>query len=375
MEEMEGEAEDVIYRAANWHGSEAAMRKELDEYLSDIPWVTPEFRRKVISDYAAGELMSVRDYRNEIEKLATAELAGGDPHVLDVYLNIRRPVVLDKDAGKGTRLEIMGDWNPDDEDAEPQEGALIKALRDVADDYRELDVLVYDGGVGSRQPPRGTVLDVIIAKLQEEYFEDCTAQQFKQVVEGLDDPLQREDPETGRSTIIASQLVADVFKRLGFDGVIYADASKFFPNMGIPPGTRHFIAWKPNQVKAANNRGAFDASSDVIYESHQKGTGFTGEIVDSIGRHVHFVNGKRVKWNRGESAKESVGHATLGGKPVKIISRDTASGRLKVRLLAFHGKPGEGLEQVLQVQGRSGRFACRHRRRLLGWICLKTPHS
>jgi len=333
MEEMEGEAEDVIYRAANWHGSEEAMRKELDEYLGDITWVTPKFKRQVIADYVDGELMSVRDYRDEIEKLATAELSGDSERVLEVYLNIRRPVVLDFEKGKGTRLEIMGDWDPDDEDALPQEGALVEALREVADDYRELDALVYEGGVGSRQPPRGTILDVIINKLQEDYGEDCTAQEFKRVVEDLDDPLQREDPETGRTTIIASQLVADVFKKMGFDGVVYADASKFFPNMGIPPGTRHFIAWKPNQIKAASNRGTFDASSDVIYESHQKGTGFTGEIVDSIGRHVHFVDGKRVKWNRGESSKDSAGHATLGGKPVKVISRDTKSGRLKVRLL------------------------------------------
>jgi len=68
-----------------------------------------------------------------------------------------------------------------------------------------------------------------------------------------------------------TNLVADIFKDLGFDGIIM-DAKKFFPNMkGIAPETKHYIVWDNKKVKSAiGNTGIYDVSSSNIVAKSQK---------------------------------------------------------------------------------------------------------
>lgn len=238
---------DAAVKRFNEHRP-AVTHDEVKQELDDIGWATESFKAQVLQDYDDG--MVQKSYSDELRQLARNELSGGKPHVMACYLNIRNPVVLGANADHGTRYELYTypeedegvDRDADDyEPPEPEEGPLVKAIRKVALD---------------RYP------DVDYAALTEKLHElgdDVTARMFMQEVNGMDDMIE---DEQGR--IVSSQFAADVFKELGHDGAIFDDASRFFPNMGISRGTRHFVAWRPEQIKSVDNRGTFDPNEKRI---------------------------------------------------------------------------------------------------------------
>jgi len=69
-----------------------------------------------------------------------------------------------------------------------------------------------------------------------------------------------------------------------------------------------------------------------LAEADDGGPGFTGEITDSIGRKVRFLNGKRVKrvGEEGYLALHQV-QPTWQGRKVSVLSHDSKTGRARVR--------------------------------------------
>lgn len=66
--------------------------------------------------------------------------------------------------------------------------------------------------------------------------------------------------------------------------------------------------------------------------------GFTGVIKDTLGREVHFVDGKRVKWRRNADGSWRVSeakktfHATLNSEPITLLAHDPKVNKVQVRL-------------------------------------------
>lgn len=78
----------------------------------------------------------------------------------------------------------------------------------------------------------------------------------------LTDGVQNSEDADGLPN--GSDIIAKVYRSLGYDGIIF-DAGYRFARMGIPEPTRHYVVWKPEQIKSATgNSGEFNPSNPKI---------------------------------------------------------------------------------------------------------------
>jgi hypothetical protein len=146
--------------------------------------------------------------------LAKKEVAGQTPNIMPVYLKIENPVVLDTNGGTTFHIEQEYDEENDEYGDETGNGVeLLDAIRDVAADYD------MDG-------------DAIVGKFLENcdlYGDDVTAFDVANELKATDDISYVQDADSGE--MMAGQVVQDIFRHMGYDGIIYKDASNHFPSM------------------------------------------------------------------------------------------------------------------------------------------------
>lgn len=230
-------------------------------------------RERVLAMIAAGA------DPNEIALVvAEDKLVGKSPKVIKAYLSIKNPVVLGNPVwGKSLRNASPGEtsftvsYNEEDSEGRTREdpdfdedtaeiigieGTLPKLLDSVS-------TKASDYGVDISQQ-----VDELISEVVE--YESISAGQLMSRIKSFDGWYDAS--ERG----LVGTILQKSLQELGYDGVVYQDANEHFPNFGavtgeeIPPGTRHFIAWDPSQIKSVKNKGTFSKSSSNIYEAAAK---------------------------------------------------------------------------------------------------------
>lgn len=251
-----------------------------DDSDSNYGRIGPDLQARIdnMTDYLAGRLLDGEydgivsqeeygrhaddgsDWTDVARDVAESMLVGDSPRVEKCYLNIRNPFVLGK-SSSATRFDI--DYNvidgSDEDDPEYDYdnpvglGAdLIHQIQVQAEKYEtdggdpvDVFALIEDLGLSPGESPGS---DELVRK----FFMSPHS-----MVYTVDD--------RGDMKYASSQFLNDIVRGMGFDGVIYEDASDWFPRMsGVSKGTRHYVVFDPLQVKSVDNLGTFSTTDESI---------------------------------------------------------------------------------------------------------------
>ena len=229
----------------------------------------------------AGDVEKLKDELEPdlIEQLARQQVLGDEAFsVLKTYINIENPVYLDPSGTKGrTTFDLEIEYD-DDGNVVDESGSvidLLEAIDEVADDLSTYQI----GGRG----PYSDDVDKLKTFIGENSIdgEIDALDIFKEVRGGS----YYFESDTGG--LENTEFIRKVFEKMGFDGIV-ADAYHFFgdrkapmgvkiPAMaGVTPGTYHYMAFKPEQIKSATgNVGTFDPSGNIL-KSTAAGREFVG---------------------------------------------------------------------------------------------------
>jgi ubiquinone/menaquinone biosynthesis C-methylase UbiE len=163
------------------------------------------------------------------KRQAMDELVGGADRTIEAYLKMENPVVVDKKGG--TQYEFHFD-----EDSGTESGNGVDLYESI---LRNAPKFGVDG-------------QELWNKISENGTEISAYDVHKALRTG---DFYPEDPETG--AFANGELVKDIFRDLGHDGIILHNAEEEYPGMNLPGDTTHYVAFDPTQVKAAKNRGTF----------------------------------------------------------------------------------------------------------------------
>lgn len=209
-------------------------------------------------------------------QIAEAELVGDTEKIMEVYLSIQNPFVLDKFGGTYIQYEL-----PDyvqERITEIEEQLQYEEDDDVVMQLEEeLDDLMYNTEYeGTAKELYDAIMEVayeydvdgleIWERLNEQidFFSGVTAFDLVRIMKSIDEIAYMVDYEKGG--LVGSQFIQDVIKAMGYDGIIYENAKDHFPHMiYLPDGTKHYIAFYPTQIKSIDNIGTFDAYNPNIY--------------------------------------------------------------------------------------------------------------
>ncbi len=165
---------------------------------------------------------------------AQGQLRGPENIAIEGYLKLENPVEFDRNHT--TRFEAESDEFGNTGPESPV--ARITDALNVAGEELGID------GFG----------DEIVKELPDPF--DFSAEDLRQSVLN-NDRLLDEARDSGDALVIFEAL-RRAFEIYGFDGIIDRDVPTKYKNMGIAEGTSHYIAFKPEQFKSAQNTGAFN---------------------------------------------------------------------------------------------------------------------
>jgi hypothetical protein len=188
---------------------------------------------------------------------------------LPVYLSIQNPVVI------GPAVKVGGPQNETSFDFDSGEiydpeaddydyGEPSGKLAEFFDAFREVAIGRYD--------MRDDVVDRLVSDLAMKAEENGGSIGAQELVEYLKRSDFTSGIEDDQGRLARSEMIRRTFEEMGFDGIVdHTVSSKWgqftngFGGMnGVYPDTIHYIAFKPNQIKSAFNRGAFDPEDDRI---------------------------------------------------------------------------------------------------------------
>jgi hypothetical protein len=221
----------------------------------------------------AGDVEKLKDELEPdlIEQLARQQVLGDEAFsVLKTYVNIENPVYLDPSGTKGrTTFDLEIEYD-DDGEFVGESGSvleLLEAIDEVADDLSTYQI----GGRG----PYSDDVDKLKTFIGENSIDgEIDALDLFEEVRGGNYYF-----ESDTGGLENTEFIRKVFEKMGFDGIV-ADAYHFFgdrkgfmgariPAMaGVTPGTYHYMAFKPEQIKSATgNVGTFDPSGNILRQS------------------------------------------------------------------------------------------------------------
>jgi len=206
-----------------------------------------------------GEALNWNDPRKDrlfqdAKSQATRELMGPGAISYKLYLRIERPVVVRQ--GGGTYFEI--DHN---ERTGKETGSGMRLYRAVMKAAGQLNL------------PNSDEIWRQSVSADEGMTEGFTAQQFDENLRHSDAMMEARDWDATNE----GEFLSLVYRLAGYDGIIMEDAGATFHNMGIPPGTRHYIIWNPRQAKSAiGNTGTWSTRTPRLTAGWEEDEGDYG---------------------------------------------------------------------------------------------------
>lgn len=183
-------------------------------------------------------------------KIINQKYVGDTEKIMEVFLKIKRPLIIATKGFEGTFFDFAPTIDKDENYEDSK--VLIKfkeAFEDVCDDFD----LSYNAKINA--------WGELMGEIEPDYISAYSIIQAIKRIDFLYEDLQNE--ELGGNNVY--EFISQIFQKLRFDGVIYLDASEHFPNMNIPKYTKHFVAFKPNQIKLADGTNTtFDSKNPDI---------------------------------------------------------------------------------------------------------------
>tara|TARA_R100000005_G_scaffold59474_2_gene30239 strand:- start:7922 stop:13957 length:6036 start_codon:yes stop_codon:yes gene_type:complete len=234
-------------------------------YIDEVGGVSLPFLEKAIKEQDVSYILNATgEVAGSVENILIDTIARkrvlGDENfsVMKTYVNIENPVYLDPSGTKGRttfNLEFEYDEAGDIVDESGSVIDLLEAIDDVAYDFdnrtdaQKLKSFIVENSDDGEIDALDIYEEI---KGGEYYFQSDTG--------GLEN----------------TEFIRQVFENMGFDGII-ADAHHFFgprrgfagvriPGMAdVTPGTYHYMAFNPEQIKSATgNVGTFDPSGNIL---------------------------------------------------------------------------------------------------------------
>lgn len=251
---------------------------------------------------------SIRDLAYNKAKEIIAGQHGGT--VYPLFLKMENPIVVSQQGG--TYLGGDGGFEGEEED-EWVDGesttAVYEAVRDACEEF-------------DLNP------DKIMDQMGDMLLEGCSAFELEKDLRSNDWVF---DAEGGAGPVIAS-----IYQRLGYDGVIL-DASAAFPSMNMKQGTKHYMVWKPTQIKSAiGNKGTFDPEDAKITAELEPKLAFAPEVAWAANQFLKLYTGdefpladlkKKMSkisedWKKAIEYLDEAGLLRKSGDRVRVLSRD-----------------------------------------------------
>ncbi len=269
-------------------------------------------REDIAEQYNA--LISLQEIENldetEIaELIAQKELIGTDEKVLDLYVKLNNPAVI----GRGMNyVELIPESLYEDsieeaaeEIAEENNVTIEEAKEDLF--YEIKDRAIEIEGIGN---PLIEALQDAINENTYDYGESLSAAQILQdFAYDVDVDLNQLEKavregvtfaENENAELTSSQIVADMFKNLGYDGIILQDVSKRFRGMGLSPSTSHIHVFNEfsNQIKLADGSNVTfnENTKDIRFKAKesQQQEGVTlkdkAKSMENLNQMTNFMN-------------------------------------------------------------------------------------
>jgi hypothetical protein len=255
---------------ARIHGEIYENPQAYREELKSIGLDADDMKASILGDL--GNAFEAVDNTSEqvqelAEKMAYEKLVGDFEQgtTMDLYVKMQNPFII-----HGHRLLPM----------DPREGEVQTVLDFTREETPD------DGSLGDYSPLADAALEYLIDELGMnpddlppaifDLFESgpITASNF--LVE-----IRQEfgDQKNERGEDIGGDIASGIIRAMGFDGVIYQDASGYFNISNMEEGTKHFVVYEPNQVKSQENQGTFDREDPNIYaQPTQEQPGNRGSI-------------------------------------------------------------------------------------------------
>jgi hypothetical protein len=256
----------------------STLESEIDSELEDSE--REDRIREVVSEFypnfdnsSLDNDMSFEDIANRISQ---NELLGNEEKVLDLYVKLNNPIVLGNGSTWFDALEI-------------DETYLEDATKEIADEYgisEEEAKSEYEYDIRDRaiemQGEGNKLVDALEKALSDNGYDPSLASQilgenyYETVVDldSIEKSLRKAelyDNENGE--MAGSQVIADLFYNLGFDGIILTDVSERFKNMGLSKSTSHIHVFDKynNQIKLADgtNKTFNPDTNDIRFSIYQ----------------------------------------------------------------------------------------------------------
>jgi DNA-binding transcriptional MerR regulator len=281
-------------------------------------------------------------------KIAEKELVGTDEKVLDLYVKLNNPAVV----GTGRNfIDVIPEENYAD--------SIEDAAQEIAEEY---DVTIEEAKEDYSYEVRERAIDLegienpLIEALQEAIDENTYDGENLSAAEILQDFTYDDEvdlnqlekavregvvyAQTEDGEMAASQIVGQMFKNLGYDGIILTDVSQRFKNMGLGDRTSHVHVFDEfnNQIKLADGSNVtFGETADIRF---QKGKQTVQQIIKNA--LAKGVSVKKIKEylmkNKGYTQSEV---DALFPKPKKKVKQTKASLVKMIEAKAKNTKKGK----------------------------------
>ena len=235
---------------------------------------------------SAEELEAAEEDEAYARELAVRTLSQGEEETYELFINTKKPFVLDPESNDYISSEYDSEYyadiardevdRDDYEDVEEYEDALSDRAAELP--YEDEEPVYEDRRMG-------TLLEAINTVADEGKYYDFDHYMLMEDIKQLGDfNNQQFYEQVINSTVYATddndhlanhQIFADIIYEAGFDGVVM-DAHHFNRNWrfdGIDEGDKHYIVPNPNQAKSAtDNVGSFSLENDDIRYSIKDNT-------------------------------------------------------------------------------------------------------
>jgi hypothetical protein len=232
------------------------------------------------------------------QRVASDELDGRENRTLELYVKMDNPVVLN---GKSSWMDVFPEESYSEyiedaatEIAEENDVTIEEAKEEYDLDirYRAIDLsgienplvgalqkAIDDNNVwsGSSETEASVILQGF------DYDSEVDLSEFERYLRKAEGVAFLESNE---GDIVASQVIADTFKFLGFDGIILNNVSEIFKGMGLAPDVSHVHVFNEfnNQIKLADGTNTtFDPSTaDIRYQVVGENANLSQKVRDNL---------------------------------------------------------------------------------------------
>ena len=246
--------------------------EEVDlESVKDTYKISDEDIEEVYPD-GIPETINARDIANFI---ANRDLVGSEELVLDLYVKLNNPVVLGKDSAwievipKSEYIDYLDDAAQEIAD---EYGIDIEEAKEDYD-YEVKDRAIYNSGA------ENIILTALSDALEQNGYDYNIASEIlsnseteldSQVDLNIIEKAIRDFGlyENFDQELASAQVVADMFKNLGYDGIILTNVKDRFKGMNLNEKTSHIHVFDEysNQIKLADGSNThFGSTSDIRY--------------------------------------------------------------------------------------------------------------